>query len=64
MNNRPHNKNPDSSPHDRISKDDEKWMERALVAAMDAATREEVPVGAVAGVLNEYNIFPNEENTG
>ena len=47
MNNRPHNKNPDSSPHDRISKDDEKWMERALVAAMDAATREEVPVGAV-----------------
>ncbi len=47
MNNRPQRKKPDSFSHKWNSRDDEKWMERALVAAMDAATRGEVPVGAV-----------------
>ncbi len=47
MNNRPQCKSPDFSSHDTISRDDEKWMKRALNAARDAATKGEVPVGAV-----------------
>jgi tRNA(adenine34) deaminase len=47
MNNKPQCKKQDSFSHKWNSKDDEKWMERALVAAIDAATRGEVPVGAV-----------------
>jgi len=47
MNNRYYTKNAPSSSLDNINKCDEKWMERALMAAIDAATQGEVPIGAV-----------------
>lgn len=47
MNNRPQCKKADSFSRKWNNKDDEKWMERALLAAKDAAAKGEVPVGAV-----------------
>lgn len=47
MINSPHVKNTNFPSHDKITRADEKWMKRALAAAMDAASKGEVPVGAV-----------------
>ena len=47
MNNRSSFETPAPSPLDASLNDDEKWMKIALMAATDAGTRGEVPVGAV-----------------
>ena len=41
--------------HDKNTREDEKWMEKALITAKDAAAKGEVPIGAV--LINDNGLI-------